>query len=156
MNLPTKTGFRLLILFEVFLRIAIQVLDYLTDSTMPEGLRNFRYDNWYEDAPAIVLAISIGFLGLAMLVQVVAYVGLFLFWHPARALYLAFVIVEILTFTFFSTFYVEHAVSSSLSDAAKVVSGLILALIFWSPMKLLFDRPQIVTNQSATTNDPAS
>ncbi len=143
MDTPTKTTFRLLILAEILLRIGDGVADHFGESSLPEALRNFPYENWYDGASKTVLVTMAGCLALLVLGQIGAYVGLLLFWRPARALYLALVVGEILFTSFFSSFYVGPALSFGLAEASRVVAGVILALVYWSPVKALFERPVV-------------
>ena len=82
-------------------------------------------------------------IGIPLLIlYIVSSAGLFLFWRPARIFYLVTTIVGLLVAPFFGP-YVDSGWATMFDEAAITVSGFILALIYYSPLKDVFDKPTI-------------
>jgi hypothetical protein len=84
------------------------------------------------------LAVSIPLLLLAL----VSMVGLFLFWRPARPLYLVTTAAGLFLTPFFGP-YVDAGWETAFGEAATIISGMVLALVYFSPLKELFEKPKI-------------
>jgi hypothetical protein len=81
-------------------------------------------------------------IGIPMLILfIVSNIGLFLFWRPARTLYVITIIVGLLETPFFGP-YVDAGFGTMFEDAAIIVSGVVLALIYFSPLKDLYNKPR--------------
>ncbi len=122
----TKRAFRGWVIASVFLMIAWIAADFATVGHLPEDLRAFQTRE-PEMTPAFL---GIIFVGLALMaIYGIATVGLFLFWRPARVLYL---IGSIGGFSI--PFFLGPTVSSAISNAMAyldcAVSRFILELLY--------------------------
>lgn len=136
--MPTKTSLRLLIIAEVVLGIGSVVAYYLGETSLPEALRFFESEK-FDDTAGPALIIVLGLMVLLLLALIVAWIGLFVFWQPARLLYLVTTVLALLLMPFFGP-YVETGLSYTLTEAASIVAGIILALVYFSPLKELYER----------------
>jgi hypothetical protein len=75
-------------------------------------------------------------------------IGLFFFRRWARPLYLVTTILATLLLPV-SGPYVASGWSQMIDELGLIVSGVILALIYWSPLKELFKRPTSLPIQSS-------
>jgi hypothetical protein len=138
MNLMlSKSTFRMLLVAEVFLQISGVVVSALTTWLLPEELRtflrtaptsNFSTSDW------IVLGQGVIFLTVFFASRI----GLFVFWRRARTLYLVSVILLLGLTPFFGP-YIDAGWGHALDGAALISSGLILAVIYFSPLSLDFE-----------------
>src|SRR5687767_10907811 len=109
MTMPTKGTLRLLIVVEVLLTVGSVVASFLGESSLPEPLRTFEAEQSdAEIGRKLVVLFSLGLL--LLIAMVVAWVGLFIFWRPARRLYLAATVLALLLTPFFGP-YVETGLS---------------------------------------------
>jgi double zinc ribbon protein len=79
-------------------------------------------------------------LGIAVLIALlVANVGLYLFWRPARTLYLVATIGALLASLYLGPF-VNPGPADFLETALDAVGGIILGLVYFSPVKEAFEQ----------------
>ena len=81
------------------------------------------------------LIVGLGLLGL--LLSCYSFIGLLLFWNSARLIYLLGFIFSIPVYPFLDI-SVSSGTNLALCDTATVLSGVILALIYFSPVKTYF------------------
>lgn len=123
------------------LLVAVSVaVGVVGEAWLPEPLRAF------EEARAeanltpndwVVLGAGIPLI----IVALVSSVGLMFFWRPARPLYLASLIVAIML-TPLGGPYITSGLEEALDCVSMTVSGVILALIYFSPLRDFFKRQQ--------------
>ena len=78
-----------------------------------------------------------------LILFLVSSIGLFFFWRPARIVYLIATVAGLLLTPFFGP-YVDAGWGTAFDEAAILVSGVILALIYFSPLKDLYEKPAAV------------
>ena len=127
----------LLVLKMVFLATGV-VLSMVLESSLPEPLRTYlestaeadpTMSEWMAVGTGIVL---LGLLGIAT-------VGLWFFWPPARGMYLATTLAGFaLTPLFGPT--VEDRWSGVCGDIVMFLAGVVLAVIYWTPLAERFAR----------------
>jgi len=140
--MPTSGFLRTLIVAEIGLVIVSVVVSMVTESTLPEPLRAYLEAEVEADITTwdlVMLATGIPLL----ILLIVSSVGLFFFWRPARVLYSITMAAGLVMTPFFGP-YVDSGWGTMFDQAAIVVSGAILALIYFSPLKVLYERPKIV------------
>jgi hypothetical protein len=142
----SKSSFRLLLVAEIFLQIAGVVVSAFTAWLLPTELRtfmrtaptsNFSTSDW------VVLVQGVIFI----VVFLASRIGLFVFWRRARQLYLVSVILLLGLTPFFGP-YIDAGWGHALDSAALVSSGLILALIYFSPFSQNFEVAGCQPNQA--------
>ena len=137
--MPSKAFLRTLIVAEIALGIISVVLSLLTESALPEPLRAFvKAESEAEMTPRIMIMIATTVP--AIILWILSSVGLFFFWRPARILYLIVNVAGLLVAPFFGP-YVDAGWGTAFDEAAILVSGVILALIYFSPLKDLYEKP---------------
>jgi hypothetical protein len=133
----TKRGFKLLIIVKWVLFILIVVALLLTERFLPPELRS--YNEGIRNSPAttegwILLAVGTAFL----LFGIVLSVGLFQFKKWAKQLLLLSYIIGILLILF-SGPSIQTIWTEILSYMASLVDGMILALVYYSPVGEMFE-----------------
>lgn len=102
---PTRGTLRLLIVIEILLVLGILAVDSFGSSSLPEPLRDFNAQQ-FEDSdistPALIAA-SV-FAVVLLVALVVAWIGLLLFWRPARLLYFLTMVATLLATPFLGPF----------------------------------------------------
>lgn len=138
MSLPAY--FRALLLIFVLLVGAEIAADLLTVSWLPEPLRKHVEQQMNADPPSedlmLLALLSVTALGLLL----VSVVGLWFFWRPARLLYTLFLLALACAVAASGT-VVESALTSVLAFMNTIIAGVILGLIFFSPLRERFDPP---------------
>lgn len=114
--------------------------DVFSVSWLPEPLRGFVEARWNDttvtEEQVLLVLLSVGALSL-MLVSIV---GLWFFWRPARMLYTAFLLVLACAVAA-SGSIVQTALTSVLSFMNTIIAGVILAMIYFSPLREDFEPP---------------
>ena len=137
--MPSKGFLRTLIVAEVGLGLLSVVVSSLTETLLPEPLRAFLKAE--SEAEMTARTMIMGALTIALLVLwLLSSVGLFFFWRPARMLYLVVTVVGLLVAPFFGP-YVDAGWGTAFDEASLIGSGVILALIYFSPLKNLYEKP---------------
>jgi hypothetical protein len=137
---PSKTLLRALIVTEYVLIIVAIVVGLATESLLPDPLRTFVEEQANAELTNNDVAMLI--IGLPLIVLlIVSSIGLFMLWPPARILYLIGIASGLVLMPVFGP-YVESGWGTAFEDAASVVSGVILALVYFSPFKRYFETPR--------------
>jgi hypothetical protein len=132
---------RTLIVAEFVLGIVSIVVSLLTESSLPEPLQTYLAEEAEADITTrdiVMLATGIPLLILLL----VSSIGLFSFWRPARILYVITTVVGLLGMPFFGP-YVDSGWGAMFEEAAIIISGMILAMIYFSPVKDLYEKTKI-------------
>lgn len=130
-----KSRFRTLLVLTTSVSIAGGMVSLLGDSGLPSALQNYLHTRAHAAIPpqaSLVVAL------LGLLTAITATVGLFLFWKPARLLWLTLWAVGFL-FTPFLGPTVELGWTTALDELSAALAGLIVGLCFCSPVKDLFE-----------------
>jgi hypothetical protein len=165
--MPTKRTLRLLVIAELLL-ILTGVVTAIMESSLPETWRLYQElrtvgDFTSESETAVEPAeeslvsevaeepgtegsftmrdwMTIG-IGIPLVIALLASsIGLFFFRPFARPLYLATTLGSILIVPLYGGPYVVSGWMQTLDDIGLILSGVILATIYWSPLKELFEK----------------
>lgn len=132
----TKTHFRILVVCEFLLVIMSGIIDSVfpneTIALLTEYVEALEAD--WSDTKTIFFG---GYGLLALIWVLYTFIGLLWFWDSARLLYLLGFIV-FMPIYFFAGINVSSAIGQALADTGNVLSGVILALIYFSPVKSYF------------------
>jgi hypothetical protein len=137
--MPLTQFFRRLLLLYILFNIAEAVFTEMTLSWLPEPLRGFeeaRYNA--SDADPEMVFIALLWL-VTTLLLIVSLVGLWNFWRPARGLFGTSILLSILLVGLTGPF-VASALSFTVIYTESILSGLVLALVYFSPIKELFEK----------------
>ena len=113
-----------------------------TMNTLPESIRKFAEDQWGQELPeeeaGTLALVSLCALSLMLL----SLPGLALLWRPARLLYTLYLLC-IAIGVVLSGAAVQSALTSVLSFMNTIISGLILGMIYFSPLREHFDKKEV-------------
>ena len=133
--------FRILVVTLLLLTIGIVVADSATRSHLPEPLRAYldAEDKVQAEMPPRLMVLAFGAIAVASL-ALISSIGLLVLWRPARLLYtLSFVIALPLYLVMDPVIY--SGTTEFLNELASLFGGAIWALLYFSPIKSHFDRP---------------
>jgi hypothetical protein len=138
--------FRGALIAEWILALSAAVVAIATQPLLPPELR--AYLDGQADAPLngrdlLEIAIGIIFLGLAAS----STVGLFLFKRWARRLFVALTVTGFIPIVVLGP-TVETGAATALAEMATLLSGIILALIYGSPVRDHFEKPPAARESS--------
>jgi hypothetical protein len=136
--MPSKTLLRILIVAEVVGYALGFVASFILESTLPEPLR--AYHGQTEFSGWVHALVGVG-LCMLVLVAVVARIGLFFFWRPARPLYFASMIGALLMAVLGGP-DVSTGWEDMLDTMSAIICGIIFALIYFSPLRDLYAKKQ--------------
>jgi hypothetical protein len=136
--MPSKSFLRILIVVEIGLGILGGVVSQLTASLLPESLRAFSEAEFQGERGLVMLRVAFPVIILSL----GSSIGLFFFWRPSRVLYLISTVLWLLLSPFFGP-HVDAGWGTAFEDAAMIVSGVILALVYFSPLKSFYERPAV-------------
>jgi magnesium-transporting ATPase (P-type) len=136
----TKRLFRTLILTALFLSMAGAMVTSLTASLLPPEIQAY-LDAASQDVPTSQVVLLVILFVVTIPLMCAAVVGLCLFWPPARGLYLWITIVSVALTPLFGP-YCDYGWGQTFLAAADILEGVILALVYWSPVKDYFENPQ--------------
>ena len=113
----------------------IRFADFLTPHTIPEHVK----DAADADSNVVIgsLWVRIAILGPVVILFFAGFIGLFIFWGPARYLYLFSVLAMILVWPLIEYWSVYTALEDAFCALEMVMAGVILACAF-GPAKHLF------------------
>jgi len=138
MYVLSKRSLRVLIVGEFLLAVLSLIVGIASEGSLPEPLREFersRAEGEMTTFDWVILGVVIPVL----IAGLVAYVGLLLFWRPARGIYLATTVVAGLISPFLGP-EVATGPAGALEDLSCIVTGVLLAVLYFSPVSELYDR----------------
>lgn len=136
--------FRILVVASVLLSVLSGLFDFLWADDVTLQIKEFASEVeplWSDYKSSLVFGVAT----LSTIILVISFIGLLIFWSPARYLYLANFLLTIPFIPFLGT-AVMSGPEKTLQDIANISSGLIVALIFFSPIKERFVRRKGVTS----------
>jgi len=142
--MPLITYFRTLLALHVLLIVGELTSGQLTTSTLPEPLRNYlelQYKNPENTIGPNLEALSwVSLFGMSLLL--VSMIGLWVLWRPARMLFTAYLLCLAVAIVLAGPL-VESSLTSVLAFMNTIISGLILGMIYFSPLREHFDAPEL-------------
>ena len=132
----TKTHFRILVVCELLLVLISGIIDWVFPDETVALLTKYSdaLESDWSNTQAILIS---GYLLVCVVYFLFSSLGLLLFWNSARLIYLLGFIIFMPVY-FFAGVNVSSATGQALIDTTNVLSGVILALIYFSPVKLYF------------------
>jgi hypothetical protein len=133
-----KTKLRVLIVAQFVTGVASLVVSQIATPSSTAALRDKAEPFEYGFSPfvgQILLAIFVVFFVAA----VVSWIGLFLFWRPARLLFVITTLLLLLP-TLLGGPHINAGVSAMLGEIVSIITGVILALVYFSPLKDLYQK----------------
>ena len=148
MNL--KRIFRFLIVLEWGLVISGVIIGLISEPYLPIELR--QYIEISDNVPLSILDYGVF---LFVIINIIASVGLFIFWHHARIIYLLICILGFFLSGLYGP-YVESGWESAFSFASEILTGVIIALIYFSPIKDYFQKSEYTQANSSDAKNRAA
>jgi hypothetical protein len=140
-RMPLKTLLRLAIVAEVLFGMLGAVADIMLERHLPEPLREYlaaESESWSStDTAVLLIAVPV------LIALIVAWIGLWRLWPPARPLYLYSWIASIVIVAFTGP-AVSSAVGYMFGEGAILAAGFILGLIYFSDLRHAFEHPQSI------------
>src|SRR5688572_6581901 len=122
------TFFRILIVTDFALAMLTIAAEIAFSSTLPPPLREFVHRSWFDFSAG---GVFLFFLGTGViLATTISWVGLFLFWWPARGIYVAAWIVWLVLLVAAGPSVMTGA-GAALHTAEAVIGGLLIALMYF-------------------------
>jgi len=143
----TKTQFRALVIISLFLDTSCVLFDLTFPNETLDLVTEFSealQTDWSKSK--MYLIGGFGLLGIFSICY--SFIGLLLFWNSARLIYLLSFIIFIPVYPFLGI-SVSSATSLALCESASVLSGVILALIYFSPIKSDFTEKSLNSMRSS-------
>ncbi len=136
--MPLITYFRALLLIYTVLVFGEIASGPLTLDSLPEPVRSFAREQWDQELPGDQ-AEPIAFVSLcALSLMLLSLVGLSVLWRPARLLYTLYLLFVAIGVVLSGT-VVQSELTSVLSFMNTIISGLILGMIYFSPLREHFE-----------------
>ncbi|HXI88375.1 MAG TPA: hypothetical protein VNO24_00040 [Blastocatellia bacterium] len=134
----TKQQFRVLIVLNWLLTIAAAIVFLSTRTSLPTELKTYleNQKSIGSSADSILLWIDVSLLVFA----IAASIGLLLFKRWAKSVLLPVYFVSVLLIPTRAV-YIDTGWSQLVFSLANMTGGMILALVFFSPLNVLFDSP---------------
>lgn len=142
--MPSKRLLRILVIAD-FLLVILSIIGALVgESSLPEPLR--AYEQARSEADFTVKEwVLVGVSAPLIIAWLVSNVGLFFFWRSARTMYLV-TVVGSLAVTPFTDVYITAGWVSAIEGMSLINTGIVLTLIYASPLKDLFEKPKNAVN----------
>ncbi len=134
-----ETGFRVVLASSVAAAVVGIITMVLSEASLPFELQ--RYVSKQSAGPIsardlIMLVIWVP----AMVLSLIAAIGMFFFWRPARMLALIGTLLALAAVPFSSPI-VATGIATLFNEISSISWGMVLALAYWSPIATRFEKP---------------
>ena len=134
----TETGFRVILASSVAAGVVGIIVMTLSEANLPFELQRYVSQQAVgpmsaRDLVAIVIWVP------AMVITLIAAIGMFIFWRPARALALIGTLLALAALPFSEPF-VATGLATLFNEGSSILWGMVLALVYWSPLAQRFAR----------------
>jgi hypothetical protein len=130
------TYFRVLLILYPLLIIAGIIAAFAQEAFLPEELRLYE-ESQIEQRLTAAMVVIIIFTLISLLADFVGWIGMLFFWRPARWIFLVSQCMFLAVTLFFGP-SVSHSITDTLEVAGSIVTGAILAMAFFSPVRERF------------------
>jgi hypothetical protein len=144
---PQLHHLRRLIIAQVILLLAVVVEGRIFDSSVPSWLREVMMNPRMHVPPQAEEVVLNGLL-LLIIVHGLSLLGLWHLWRPARTLYFVTGVLLLLSSLLFADPLVTSGVGTLLGQLSEVLSGVMLALLYFTDLSVYFT----VEKASASTS----
>jgi len=128
-----KKLLRIMVIAQWITLVVSVVVMFITEQHLPAELRGY-LERVAEEPISSVFWISVLFLVLILVLYLVGSIGLFRFWKPSRGLYLVAAVGSILAVLGYGP-TVESSWATFFGEVESILTGAIIALIYFSPVK---------------------
>jgi hypothetical protein len=135
----SKAAFRILLILIIVTATGGEIISLTSIASLPESVQAYIRSSSGVTAPNHAIRIL---SAAGLLLTIVAFVGLFLFWRPARQLFvLAWLLARCISLFLGATF--ESAWAATLGSVSDSLEGIVIALIFFSPVANFFEKRRV-------------
>ena len=134
----TETGFRVILASSVAAGIVGIIVTVLSEASLPFELQSYasrQSDGPFSGQDILALIIWVP----AMVISLIAAIGMFFFWRPARVLALIGTLLALVALPFSEPF-VATGLATLFNEGSSILWGMALALAYWSPLAQRFAR----------------
>lgn len=134
-----KTALRYLIIAEILSSLIVITVERLGERTLPIEIHQYKARNilaGFNAAQDVGLGIGI----LFVFVMIVAWIGLWKLWRPARFIYTVTRLLGVLLFLLLDSVYYHTPVGAMFNEYSVLAAGAILGLIFFSDLSAHFKK----------------
>jgi hypothetical protein len=146
--MPLTTYFRALLLIYTVLVFGELASGPMTLDTLPDAVRKYAEDQWEQGPPSetadALMLVSFG----ALVLMFISLSGLWLLWRPARMLFTVYLLLLAIGLVLAGP-VVESALTSVLAFMNTTISGLILGMLYFSPLRHYFDKTTDASGSAA-------
>ena len=134
----TETGFRVILASSVAAGIFGIIVATLSEASLPFELQRYVSRQAAEPmSPQAIVALVIWVP--ALVISLTAAIGMFFFWRPARVLALLGTLLALAALPLYEPI-VETGLATFFHEVSSILWGMILALVYWSPLAQRFAR----------------
>jgi hypothetical protein len=137
----TKTMLRILIVAQFVLGVCSMVVSEFAIPASTAALRA-RAEPFEYGLPLVFARMLMAFYIVIAVATVVSWIGLFVFWRPARPLFLVTMVLFLLP-TLLGGPHVDDGLSGTLAEIVSIITGVILSLIYFSPLEDFYEKKQV-------------
>ena len=133
-----ETGFRVILASSVAAGIVGIIVSMLSEASLPFELQSYasrQSDGPFSGQDILALIIWVP----AMVISLIAAIGMFFFWRPARVLALIGTLLALVALPFSEPF-VATGLATLFNEGSSILWGMVLALAYWSPLAQRFAR----------------
>jgi len=134
----TETGFRVILASSVAAGIVGIIVSVLSEASLPFELQSYmsrQSDGPFSGQDMLGFVIWVP----AMVISLIAAIGMFFFWRPARVLALIGTLLALVALPFSEPF-VATGLATLFNEGSSILWGMVLALAYWSPLAQRFAR----------------
>jgi len=134
----TETGFRVILASSVAAGIVGIIVTVLSEASLPFELQSYmsrQSDGPFSEQDILGFVIWVP----AMVISLIAAIGMFFFWRPARVLALIGTLLALVALPFSEPF-VATGLATLFNEGSSILWGMVLALAYWSPLTQRFAR----------------
>ena len=133
-----ETGFRVILASSVAAGIVGIIVSVLSEASLPFELQSYmsrQSDGPFSGQDMLGFVIWVP----AMVISLIAAIGMFFFWRPARVLALIGTLLALVALPFSEPF-VATGLATLFNEGSSILWGMVLALAYWSPLAKRFAR----------------
>jgi hypothetical protein len=134
----TENGFRVILASSVAAGIVGTIVSTLSEASLPLELQGYVSRQAAEPFSGRAFIAFVIWIP-AMVTSLIAAIGMYFFWRPARTLALIGTLLALASLPFYEPF-VSTGLDTLFNEGSAILWGMVLALAYWSPLAQRFAR----------------
>jgi hypothetical protein len=137
MRMITRAFFRTIVSLGFIVEIFADIIDSLKKTIFPSDLLNYisSHPTGYKISPLALFVIAAG----CIILNITIFVGLLMFWRPARMLTLISCLLDVVLASFINP-TIEPGAVIGFDYLSMLITGMIIGLVYFSPVKGFFEK----------------